>query len=187
MLNGKIYIAILAAVALLQLYVPVNMILGRESILKNGKQYKFKAAPVDPNDPFRGKYIVLQYDARVARVKDKSIWDNEQPLFVVIDTDKDGYAKVDTILKERPFGTKDFIKAKVDYVSYDSLVYIDYPFNRYYMEEHKAPEAEKLYVQSVRDTSHKTYSLVCIKDGEAVLKDVFIDDKPVNLIIKEEK
>lgn len=187
MFNGKINIIILSAAALLQLYVPASMILERESILKNGKQYKFKAAPVDPNDPFRGKYITLQYDARIAKVNDKLNWQNEgeEPVFVIIDIDKDGYAKIDTILKEKPSGTKDYIKAKVDYVSYDSLVYIDYPFSRYYMEEQKAPRAEKLYIQSTRDTSHKTYSLVCIKNGEAVLKDVLIDEIPIGQITKE--
>ncbi len=187
MLNGKIYMTILIAAVLLQLYVPASMILERESILQSGKQYKFKAAPVDPDDPFRGKYITLQYDARAARVNDKFNWQGEEAIFVVVSNDKDGYAKIDTVLKEKPISGKDFIKAKVDYVSYDSLLYINYPFNRYYMEEHKAPKAEKIYTQSARDTSHKTYSLVCIKNGEAVLKDVLIDDISISQIIETKK
>lgn len=187
MRSGKIYGILLAAAILLQLYVPASMILERESILQSGKQYKFKAAPVDPNDPFRGKYITLQYDARAAKVNDKFNWQDDDPIFVVIHSDKDGYAKIDTVLKEKPSNGKDFVKAKVDYISYDSLLYINYPFSRYYMEEYKAPQAEKLYIQSTRDTSYKTYSLVCIKNGEAVLKDVLINDVSIRQITEAKK
>jgi len=50
-------ILIFALVALAQLYVPAKMVWNQESILEEGTEYKFKTAPVDPNDPFRGNTL----------------------------------------------------------------------------------------------------------------------------------
>ena len=61
---------------------------------------------------------------------------------------------------------------------------VDYYFNRYYMDEFKAADAEKIYRESNRDTSKETYSLVNIKDGEAVLTDVVIDGISIKNIVE---
>ncbi|HUR30287.1 MAG TPA: GDYXXLXY domain-containing protein, partial [Saprospiraceae bacterium] len=52
-----------AIMVLVQLYVPASMIMESEKVLKEGKEFKFKTAPVDPTDPFRGKYVELNFDA----------------------------------------------------------------------------------------------------------------------------
>ncbi|MBD3630845.1 GDYXXLXY domain-containing protein [Cyclobacterium sp.] len=59
MANKKIVLPVFVLIALLQLYLPAKMILDREDILHKGKEYKFKTQPIDPNDPFRGKFIAL--------------------------------------------------------------------------------------------------------------------------------
>ena len=53
------------------------------------------------------------------------------------------------------------------------------------MEESKAKPAEDLYMESQRNIDNMTYALVSIKDGDAVLKDVIIDDKSIKEIVKE--
>ena len=40
-----------------QLFVPSQMIFQQEDVLKTGTAFKFKTQPVDPSDPFKGKYI----------------------------------------------------------------------------------------------------------------------------------
>ena len=57
----KIIFPAFILLVLVQLFVPANMILEQEDILKNGTPYKFKTAPIDPYDPFRGKYVWLGY------------------------------------------------------------------------------------------------------------------------------
>ena len=49
---------IFIVVAIAQLFIPTQMILNQETILKTGKPYRFKTQPVDPSDPFKGKYII---------------------------------------------------------------------------------------------------------------------------------
>jgi hypothetical protein len=53
------------------------------------------------------------------------------------------------------------------------------------MEESKAYEAEMVHIESSRDTSQITYALVYIKEGDAVLKDVLIDDVSIVEIVRE--
>lgn len=51
------------------------------------------------------------------------------------------------------------------------------------MEEFKAPEAETIYRESIRDTARLTYALVYIKNGEAVLKDVIVDGLSISDVV----
>ena len=181
MKNKSILIIAFVIVAIVQLFVPVNMIMNSEEVIRTGVEYKFKVAPIDPNDPFRGKYVTLSFEADTYYYND-SIFAREQEVFVGLTTDNEGYAAIDFISLDLPYDNSNYVRAKINYVynNYsDEGKYklgINYPFNRFYMEESKAPEAESLYWDAARDTSQIAYALVSVKDGEAVLKDVLIND-----------
>ena len=55
------------------------------------------------------------------------------------------------------------------------------------MEESKAYEAEQIYIENQIDSSKKTYALVSIKNGDAVLKDVLIDGVSIREVVKENR
>ncbi|WP_318312214.1 GDYXXLXY domain-containing protein [Flagellimonas crocea] len=189
MKNSKTRIVFLIVVALVQLYVPAKMVWNQESILEEGTEYKFKTAPVDPNDPFRGKYITLTFEENTFTVQDEMDWSRGEKVYVLLGTNKSGFAKIDSISKQVPNGQQDFVEAKAWFVSRngENKVSIDYPFNRFYMEESKAYDAEATYQKSQIDTTKTTYALVSIKNGDAVLKDVLIDDIPIReIVIKEQ-
>jgi uncharacterized membrane-anchored protein len=180
--NRNIILPLLIILVIVQLYVPVKMILAREEILTNGAEYKFKTAPLDPVDPFRGKYISLQFENNTIISKSDDDWINGQEVYVILTEDEKGYAKIRSVKKEVPSGELVYVKAAVRYSTSANNVQnlvVDYPFNRYYMEESKAYKAEQVYRKSLQDTSRVTCALVCIKDGEAVLKDILIDGKPI--------
>lgn len=187
--NKKLILSIFILVALVQLYVPAKMILDREDILKTGKEYKFKTVAVDPNDPFRGKYITLRYEENMTKVKNESDWQRNETIYVTLTTDDEGYASIQSVSKEKPKDNPDFLKTKVSYVTTNGLnkLRVDYPFDRYYMEESKADDAEQTYAESQRNSDKTTYALVCIKDGEAVLKDVLIDGISINEIVRNDR
>lgn len=173
-------------VALVQLYVPAKMIWDREDVLDTGTEYKFKTAPVDPYDPFRGKYITLSYEENEATVADEEEWTPGESAYVLLTTDADGFAKIRSVSKTRPVDDQDYIKAKVWMVTGrdTTSLLIDYPFDRYYMEESKADEAEVTYRESQQDTTKVTYALVSVKNGDAVLRDVLIDGMSIREIVK---
>ena len=179
-------------VALAQLFIPAKMILGQEYILDTGKVYKFKTQPVDPRDPFRGKYITLRYDIESAETKDNS-WKRDDTAYLYLNVDSLGFAKSDTISKQKLNIKKDFIKIKINrfddkYWNKDTgyKVYFNLPFNRFYMEETKAKSAEDAYRKAQRDSlPSNIYGLVYIKEGEAVLEDVIVNDMSIAKYVEE--
>ncbi len=184
--NKKLLLPAFILVALVQLYVPAKMIWDREDVLDTGTAYKFKTAPIDPNDPFRGKYIMLSYEETTVGVPNEQDWKVGESIYASLITDNNGFAKIKSISKTAPTDNQDFIKAKVSFVTRNgsNTLTIDFPFDRYYMEESKAYEAEINYIQSQQDTSKTTYALVSAKNGEAVLKDVMIDGTAIRELVK---
>ena len=57
MKTSKLLIGCFALVAVAQLTVPAWMIVSHERTLLTGKVFKFRTAPVDPYDAFRGRYV----------------------------------------------------------------------------------------------------------------------------------
>ena len=185
----KIIFAAFILLALVQLYVPAKMILDRETVLRTGTEYKFRTAPVDPADPFRGKYIALNYRDNSFVTSKAEDWKMGETIYASITTDTAGYAIIKSISKQKPTANGDFIKAKVWNVSNVKpfKIMIDYPFDRFYMEESKAYDAERVYRETEQINEHKTYVLVNVLHGEAVLRDVLIDGKSIAEIVKANK
>lgn len=186
MKNKNIILAFFIIVALVQLYFPAKMIWDNEDILTNGVEYKFKTRPIDPKDPFRGKYINLDFDENSITINNKDDWTDGQKIFVLLSKDEEGYAKISSVSNQKPNDNIDFVKAKVYYVNNTSppSLIVEYPFNRYYMEESKAYNAELLHRDSSRDTINTTYALVRIKEGNPVLKDVLINEVSIKEAVK---
>lgn len=187
MKTKKILIIAFALTAVLQVIVPLKMIYDSEMTERHGVVYKFKTKPIDPTDPFRGKYITLSYDISSIPTKDTT-WLRNEKVYVSIAPDADGFAKVGNVTREEP-ENGDYITTKVDYY-YGKDLNIELPFDRYYMEESKAYEAEVAYMNYTRDTTtfKPAYALVALRNGNAVLKDVIIDGMPIkDYVLKNRK
>jgi uncharacterized membrane-anchored protein len=187
--NKKLLLAAMVLVAMAQLYFPAKMIRDRENVLNTGKEFKFKTAPIDPYDPFRGKYIALAFKDNMFDIQGDSNWVYNESVFVILTADEQGFAKIRSVSKEKPAYGQEYVKAKVTYVSHNGnyRLFIEYPFNRFYMEESKAIDAEQLYRRTLPDTTQIAYALVKIKDGDAVLKDVLINDISIREIVTKEQ
>lgn len=189
MTSKKFALPIFLALALVQLYVPAKMIYDKEDVIRSGVEYKFKTAPIDPNDPFRGKYLTLSFEENSVEVPLEESWVSGEPGYLLLESDEDGFVKIQSISKEKPVTKGDFLKAKVRYVinNPDSKqITIDYPFDRYYIEESKADHAEKIYREAAQHGQRTTYALVNIKDGEAVLKDLLIDGISIKEMVENQ-
>ncbi len=184
-------IILFAVMVLAQLAVPFKMIFDREKVLSEGNTFKFKTAPIDPSDPFRGKYITLNFAENNFEVIDGETWQNGQAVYVLLAKDAYGFAKIVDVVKELPDESNNCVKANLNYVATkkDSTktiqeLNVEYPFERFYMEESKAPLAESMYWEVSRDTTKITYASVSIQNGRAVLKDVFIGDVSIRELVK---
>ena len=178
MIPKRFVFPLFVVVAIAQLTVPGLMVIEQEDVLKTGVAFKFETTPIDPYDPFRGKYVVLGFKNDQIDVGEDSTWRSGDKVYVSIKNDVNGFAEISSVSNEPP--TKEsYFKASVDWVHKDDdkyFVYIDFPFDRFYMGEFKAQDAEDAHRDAARDSTNVTYALVYIKGGKAVLDDVLIND-----------
>jgi len=165
----------------LQWYVPGRLIFYKERVLAAGKEFRFRTEPFDPYDAFRGKYVSLTFNQTSVQMKDSATWHEGDMIYALLSTDSLGFAKVSGVTKDEPAEDVDYLKVISGYVYQDTVtsVSINYPFDRFYMEESKASSADEAYHQALRDTSKITYALIKIHKGEGVIVDVFIDGIPL--------
>lgn len=173
-----IYFSFFLLVVAFQIGVPARLIWQQENVVVSGKAFKFRTAPIDPNDPFRGKYITLRFQETQIYTENSRQFGPQQEVFVSLKNNEEGFAIPKEIYNSAPTNTSNYIKVQVAYVAEDH-VNIRFPFNRFYMEETKAPKAERLYFDAALDSTQIAYALVKVKNGNAVLEDVFINDKSV--------
>ena len=180
----RLIIGLFLLVCIAQVVTPLSMIIKREAVLKNGEQFKFKTAPVDPYDAFRGRYVAL-------RIAEDNIPDSQdvrlssgQIVYAHIATDEQGFAKLVAVTLSKPRGVP-YIQAKVRYVSEDKVL-LDLPIDRYYMEEKSAPAAERAYRKYSRRDKQDAYVLVRIKDGFAVIESLYVAGQKIEELVKKE-
>ncbi len=173
----KITLILLTATFLLQWFVPFNMIMQQEHILKEGTTFKFKTQPIDPSDPFRGKFVVLNYQASRFEITDGTQWTRGESVFVRLQQNADGFAEIVSLEKVAPIDDNHYVKATINRVWGKNPVQVSvrYPFERFYMEESKAPKAEAMFRDLWRDSSTTVYGLVVVHQGAAALEDVLVD------------
>lgn len=191
MKSKSVYVAAFVLIVLAQWYVPAQMISEHEDVAANGKVLRFITAPVDPYDAFRGKYIILNFREDKGEITKETKSLNYGDDIYVTFTDSSGYALVESVLVAEPMDNSVYVKAKVDYIDNNiflvnskvkrpmASIHIDYPFERYYMNEIKAPKAETAYQESNREAKDNVYAQIAIKNGIGVVKDVIIDNKSI--------
>ena len=185
MQTKKIVLGLFIVLAIGQLYFLSNLILEQEAIIAEGIPFKFKTVPLDPNDPFRGKYINLAFEESEFDIPNELSFGSGQTVYASVEKDADGFAKV-TKLSSDPPSVGDFFKCKVSYImDYESnTVRLEFPFERFYMEEHKAKPAELLFQNANPDSLLMAFALVYIKNGDAVIADVFVDNVSIKELVK---
>lgn len=182
------YILAFVALAIIQWIIPGRLMWQKDVVLKKGVAYKFKTQPVDPNHPFKGKYIVLNFAENSFTDTVQRGLEAKDPVFVLLSKDNHGFAFINGLSAVQPQNTDAYVKATVYYTSveHDSItVFLEYPFTEFYMQEFKAPRAEAIYFESATDSSKITYARVRILKGDAVIEDVYINDVPIRNLIKD--
>lgn len=177
-MNTKKIITLVAFVLMVvaQIYIPWRMVITHEDVLEEGTAFRFRTAPVDPHDPFRGKYITLSFPDNGWSIQDASGWDEGEEVFVSMATDSAGFATIAYVSGAEPGDQEAYFRTTISYVLRDSIsrIFVTYPFDRFYMNEGKAQEAETLYREAAADSTSQMYALVRVGKGKAVLQDVIL-------------
>ena len=175
LLIHKIIFGIVMAIYLI---VPIVMISRYETVLADGNVFRFRAMPVDPYDSFRGRYVVLRF--KEAEVPIESCTDSllaGDDVYVSLFKNDSGFAIVRNVNKTGSLND-DYFKATVKYV-YSDNISLEFPFQRYYMNEELAPLAEKALRNNVWSGSDEVYTDVRIINGTAVIEEIYINGVPL--------
>lgn len=201
MKNKKIIFLIFALAIIV---VPLYVIVSSQDILNNGTFYKFRPQAYDPLDPFRGKYLRVNYDTR--QIPTEEDFEDGDEVYVSIGVDEEGFAFFEEAFTKPP-KKGDYLTSKVLYVSgmeeirsgvfgrrsnaivdddrgnYKRMVSIEIPDNmcKYFINEDYALPAEKAFIKE----RENAYIGVRIKDGQCRLEDIYIKDMPIMEYLKK--
>ncbi|UCD55711.1 MAG: GDYXXLXY domain-containing protein [Candidatus Omnitrophota bacterium] len=177
--------ALFCCVAVIQVATPISMIINKEMILKDGTQFRFKTRPVDPYDAFRGRYVALGIEQNNVVLTGSQKLQRGQMVYVCLGKDENGFAKIDKVTEKRPKGNA-YIKSRVWSIR-SKKAYFRLPFNRYYMDEKAAPQAEIAYRKHSRRSKRDAYITVRVKSGNAVIEELYISGIPIKEFVKREQ
>ena len=188
-MNTKFIPIVFAVICVAQLAVPGWMIADRELTLRTGDLYKFRAEPVEPYDPFRGRYVRLRLSPTTAPAPQEGVGYNHF-VYCQIEEDEDGFVRFSASTLEPP-RSGPYLKVQslgiapagnagsTGEPAAPPAIRVRLPFDRYYMEEKLAPEAERVYRQVARERGASSYITIRIRGGKAVIEELFIDDLPI--------
>lgn len=161
----------LLSLAFVQICFPLYFIFQKESVISDGKEFKFTIQPVDPYDFFQGRYVNLNVASlsfpseKIQNIKKFDM------VYVAFDEDENG-TYIKSVSKEK---SPNSIKLKMysDPRNNETIMF-QMPFKRFYLEEFNAKKVEK---KLSRRNSAKNYVHVKIKNGDFVITDISSNGK----------
>lgn len=166
-MSKNLRLGLFAVVCFVQLVVASGAIAEHERTLSDGEVYRFRLAPVDPNDPFRGRYVALAYEASTMP---GAVAPSSDRVFAMIAVNAEGDAYFAELREDRP-ETGDYIRTNA-YSHFQGGAQVIIPFNRFYADEATALRMEKLYLQG--EPTRDAYAMVRVRNGHGVIESVTI-------------
>jgi uncharacterized membrane-anchored protein len=151
-----------------------------ERILKEGEVFFFTVKPLDPYDPFRGRYVTLRFiDATRAPLQTNETMPEDLPKrgFALLEHNANRADRVTFLTFSQPLSTS-YLKVDVFGVNQpkkDALMAFSLPFNRFYMREDVAPLAERV----LRDKEVEVKAKLRVLKGEGVIEALFVGQTPL--------
>lgn len=159
--------------------VPVFMTCKGEKIFSQGAVYLFKAAPVDPYDYFRGRYVNIRFEKNYVTVSPgkKIDFNSNETVYATIKKDEKGLAYFDSLSREVP-QNGDYAKVNFSYQDKDKA-YLLIPFNQFYMNEELAPEAERVVREALMKRNDTCLLKLRVHEGTAVIENILMNNIPI--------
>ncbi len=185
----KLKLVLLLSLFIIQLAVPGYMIFEQNQILSEGSVYKFKTRPIDPYDPFRGRYVTLTYAVNQERtpVLEGAEIDSEQWVYVLLGTDEEGYATLEGLTDQKPENGKDYLYLETYWGSQAEGYRVKLPFNRYYASEKSAPAIESAVWRRQRENVEDVYAVIRVLNGKAAIEELMVNELPIREYLESQQ
>lgn len=151
--------------------------------------HRFKVSLYDPYDPMRGRFL------RLKAFPDRFPWEKPFPnkewrdeATIKLGRDQEGFAKIERLSLE-PIPEPGCLKVKV-YRSWDNKkrsYTVRYPFDRYFINEKLAAEAEAALVNTTKTKRPAEIRVRVYSNGDFMIEELLLDGKPLHEILRTRK
>ena len=169
-----------------QWLVPLAGVWEQEQILAQGTIVRIRCAAPDPYDPLRGRFLAVRPEptefprpAGMHGGKTTTVW-------ATFKTDDQGLSTIASLSLE-PVSGKTVIKLAARlprWKSDDENVRLEWPVDRFYLNEGFAAEADRRMAELFRD-GKQPVAVLRVRDGRAVLEDLLLDGISVRQVISQ--
>lgn len=183
--------------------LPVWQMLQAQAVMTQGKAYRFETQPVDPADAFRGRYIALGFKAAQTEVERDFSADYGRKFYAVLGVDANGFGKIERLEIRKP-SAGDYVKVRGLYLQTEDcavpspdreppvclplekpLFRVQFPWDRFYMNEKAAPKAEEAY-REAPGSQKKTWAVIRVLGDASAVESVYLGGQPIQSYLSKE-
>ena len=178
-------VAVFAVAALAQWLLPLSGIWQHERVIARGVPVRIRCTAPDPYDPFRGRYLAVRPEGTQVPEPEGMPERGAVPVWATLVADADGLSRIESLSLEPVAGpTVVRLQARWQRWNQDGdTVVVEWPFDRFYVNERLAPDADKLVAERFRG-GEKPVAEIRLLDGRAVLTDVLVDGVSIRDVVK---
>jgi len=180
-------LAVFAVAAVAQWLLPLSGIWQHERVISRGTLVRIECAAPDPYDPLRGRYLAVRpAQSSVSKPEGFPGGAGSVPVWATLEAGDDGLARIRSVSLE-PVSGPTVIPLTARWsgtTNGTDVISLEWPFDRFYLNERLAPDADKLVAERRRD-GKRTVAEVRLLDGQAVLTDVLLDGVSVRELVKQ--
>lgn len=182
-------VAVFAVAVVAQWLVPLAGVWRQERVIARGTLVRIECVAPDPYDPLRGRYLAVQPAGSRVPKPEGMVGRDAVPVWAALVAGEDGLSRIESLSLEPVSGpTVIRLVAKWPHredASAPETVFVEWPFERFYLNERLAPDADKLVAERFRG-GKTTVAELRLLDGRAVLTDILLDGVSVRELVKQQ-
>jgi hypothetical protein len=180
-------IAVFAVAAVAQWLLPLSGIWQHERVISRGTLVRIECAAPDPYDPLRGRYLAVRpAESTVSQPKGFPRGGHVVPVWATLEAGDDELARIKSVSLEPVSGPTVILLMARSWgtINGTDVIGLEWPFDRFYLNERLAPDADKLVAERRRD-GKRTVAELHLLDGQAVLTDILLDGVSIRELVKQ--
>lgn len=173
-MRPAIVVFVVAAIA--QWLLPLVGVWQHERVIRQGAAVRIRCTAPDPYDPLRGRYLTVRPEVDALPRPEGMTEAGVAPVWATLVADADGLSRIDS-LSLVPVAGPNVVRLVARTRPWEpnrDTVIVEWPIQRFYLNERLAPEADRLVAERLRG-GQAIVAEIRLLDGRAVLTDVLID------------
>jgi hypothetical protein len=182
-------LAVFAVAVAAQWLLPLAGIWQNERVIARGTTVRLECVAPDPYDPLRGRYLAVRPAEGQVPKPEGMVGRDGVPVWATLEAGDDGLSRIKSLSLE-PVSGPTVIRLVAKWPRWEGqtspeTVLVEWPFDRLYLNERLAPDADKLVAERFREGQDRPVAEVRLLDGRAVLTDVLVDGVSIREIVKQ--